>query len=650
MPRKPAVDQSIYMDEAEGFLLEHSLLPLPRSWPPLASEQSQTDRLAAKRKKMDWEDEVRNHPDEPVELPLRKDKDEEDANKERCVICLMALRDRTIVGVCGHEFCFECIGVWASQSRRCPLCSADMAPFLLHDLDEAVPAKFYLPPLPERKLPSFSLPGPSRRQRESFERRREPDELEPDDLDIQVERRRKIYQHELYVKHIASNPSTRFRPNPTPRRIAEDSSLIQRATAFMRRELRVWSLVDAELLTTSILSLLKAVDIRSEPAVLLLAEFLDSPSGPGHPHGAEHFAHELYSFLRSPFKDLRGYDEVTQYDPIPKQGSEQYPSPLSSIRSRSISRSPSVDSRLPKSPRDPRQRDTFLAPPSPGSKRWDEADVWMDPEYVEWLEVKKRRAEERMSRKKARRSSLPLVSSPAREARPSKPVELLPSPPSAPLRMDTDDGMAEVLDNSGIPVLSIRGAAKLESSITPTRLSLLARLAKAKAEAAASNDIDIAPTSPQNVDDTPIKTSSSDPLQSPESALKSPGVRAIVQARLRLRLKLVSEKKAFVYNQNESKAQELRRMLLETRARREAEETDAVLRTMDRSDRAREMRRRLMAETMKAAETESERRARELKEKILGERKAKVLRETLKLRKASQGQEGVLRAAAVSVH
>ena len=70
--------------------------------------------------------------------------------------------------------------------------------------------------------------------------------------------------------------------------------------------------MDAELLTTSILSLLKAVDIRSEPAVLLLAEFLDSPSGPGHPHGAEHFAHELYSFLRSPFKDLRGYDEVTQ--------------------------------------------------------------------------------------------------------------------------------------------------------------------------------------------------------------------------------------------------------------------------------------------------------------------------------------------------
>jgi E3 ubiquitin-protein ligase Topors len=93
------------VDEAEGFLLEHALMPLPRTWPPLPHEQSQSDRLTATRKKMDWEDEAKKHPDEPVEIPVRKDTVEEDANKERCVICLMALRDRTIVGVCGHEFC-----------------------------------------------------------------------------------------------------------------------------------------------------------------------------------------------------------------------------------------------------------------------------------------------------------------------------------------------------------------------------------------------------------------------------------------------------------------------------------------------------------------------------------------------------------------
>ena len=80
----------------------------------------------------------------------------------------------------------------------------------------------------------------------------------------------------------------------------------------MRRELRVWSLVDVEYLTTHILSLLKAIDIRSEPAIRLLSELLDTPDGPTYPHGAEHFAHELYSFLRSPFKELWKYDELIQ--------------------------------------------------------------------------------------------------------------------------------------------------------------------------------------------------------------------------------------------------------------------------------------------------------------------------------------------------
>jgi E3 ubiquitin-protein ligase Topors len=80
----------------------------------------------------------------------------------------------------------------------------------------------------------------------------------------------------------------------------------------MRRELRVWSLVDVEFLTNYILSLLKAIDIRSEPAIRLLAEFLETPNGPQYPNAAEHFAHEVYSFLRSPFKELRKYDAVAQ--------------------------------------------------------------------------------------------------------------------------------------------------------------------------------------------------------------------------------------------------------------------------------------------------------------------------------------------------
>lgn len=54
---------------------------------------------------MDWEGEVRDNPDDPTPIPPRGGGEEGEENKERCVICLMALRDRTIVGVCGHEFC-----------------------------------------------------------------------------------------------------------------------------------------------------------------------------------------------------------------------------------------------------------------------------------------------------------------------------------------------------------------------------------------------------------------------------------------------------------------------------------------------------------------------------------------------------------------
>ena len=59
---------------------------------------------------MDWEGEVKDNPDDPDILQGHAHahghgSGDEDENKERCVICLMALRDRTIVGVCGHEFC-----------------------------------------------------------------------------------------------------------------------------------------------------------------------------------------------------------------------------------------------------------------------------------------------------------------------------------------------------------------------------------------------------------------------------------------------------------------------------------------------------------------------------------------------------------------
>jgi hypothetical protein len=56
---------------------------------------------------------------------------------------------------------------------------------------------------------------------------------------------------------------------------------------------------------------MRSLDIRSEGAVKLLAEFLDMDSN-GQRENATQFAHELYSYLRSPYRDLFVYDSVVQ--------------------------------------------------------------------------------------------------------------------------------------------------------------------------------------------------------------------------------------------------------------------------------------------------------------------------------------------------
>ena len=174
--------------------------------------------------------------------------------------------------------------------------------------------------------------------------------------------------------------------------------------------------------------------------------------------------------------------------------------------------------------------------------------------------------------------------------------ELLPSPPPAALRMDEDpaDHVAETT------ALTIKGAAR---DMTETkRLTLLERLAKAKAEGAVKPiPAAVDNTSENNNPDMDVKV------------IKGRGIRA----RIQLKIKLESEKKQFRHNVNESKAQALRHLLLESKARREAAEKDLTLKRLDMIDRQREVRRRLMVLKMMAAETDQERRARELREKLL---------------------------------
>jgi E3 ubiquitin-protein ligase Topors len=144
-------------------------------------------------------------------------------------------------------------------------------------------------------------------------------------------------------------------------------------TIFLRRELLVWPNADVEVCTayhtyryssthpnplrprqflvTFVISLMKSIDIRSESAVKLLAEFLDMDTqyvAGGRHVNAEHFAHgpsrvlgtrlltilafwissvapcscffllEIYCYLRSPYRDLGVYDSVVQVRTTPQ--------------------------------------------------------------------------------------------------------------------------------------------------------------------------------------------------------------------------------------------------------------------------------------------------------------------------------------------
>ncbi|KAG0696482.1 hypothetical protein DFH29DRAFT_196622 [Suillus ampliporus] len=248
---------------------------------------------------------------------------DEDLGDDHCVICLQPLVDRTVIPTCSHEFCFECISIWAEQSLKCPLCSRLLGEYLIHHIRSQFDyQKHYLPP-PRSSSPQLLPTGEThvqvarRARRDRYWGRRYRQDA--DELERAVDKRRWVYQNHLYAKHVASNSFTRYRPYPSPAQFAASPDMISRATIFLRRELRVWPNLDVEFLTTFTISLMKSIDMRAESSVKLLAEFLDLDTpyieGQRHPN-AEHFAHEIYCYIRSG-RDLSIYDTLVQYDTSP---------------------------------------------------------------------------------------------------------------------------------------------------------------------------------------------------------------------------------------------------------------------------------------------------------------------------------------------
>ncbi|PVG01203.1 hypothetical protein CPB86DRAFT_871249 [Serendipita vermifera] len=257
-------------------------------------------------------------------------------DEENCIICLHKIIDRTILPACSHDSqCFSCIIEWTKHSSKCPLCLTDIGTHVIHQVRSKNDYKKFflsLPPSPrhtnqslDHRRTSFGGRGEasgnscatgsySANVRTNF-RREEARRLE--EFEAAIAKRKYVYMHSLYAKHVATNRYTRYTPHPTPTQISNSRDLQRRATLFLQRELRVWSNLDWKFLTNYIVTLIKMMDLRSEPGIKILSDLLDPAipySEEARKPNTEHLAHELYAFLRSPCNHLETYDESVQYD------------------------------------------------------------------------------------------------------------------------------------------------------------------------------------------------------------------------------------------------------------------------------------------------------------------------------------------------
>ncbi|KAI7278481.1 hypothetical protein KC345_g5937 [Hortaea werneckii] len=134
--------------------------------------------------------------------------------------------------------------------------------------------------------------------------------------DPSLERRRRVYRDRLYALHVGANRISNYR-DFTSSIFASSPVLQSRARAFLRRELRVFSFLDTasaprggnrEFLLEYIVAILRTNDLKAADgkAEDLLSDFLGRSN-------AQQLLHELEAWLRSPYVDLRQWDEAVQY-------------------------------------------------------------------------------------------------------------------------------------------------------------------------------------------------------------------------------------------------------------------------------------------------------------------------------------------------
>ncbi|KAF9105832.1 hypothetical protein BGX27_009421 [Mortierella sp. AM989] len=273
--------------------------------------------------------------------------DSDDDTKSYCVICLNTCEDRTVLETCHHEFCFHCILQWSMISHSCPLCIQVFESCIHNILDDLnYTVHRFEKPTSSSKGPSTGSPssstssatsrrqqqiavpygiirqlyGPAQRRR----RFRNPPNVDLAEQTVTehqqsaLEKRRHVYRHRLFVKHIGANRITGFQ-QITPETFRIFPHKLDRLIPWVRRELQaILSLASpptsdsstsasgpsettydlpqgadrgVELIREYIIAVMKRYDLQTDQGQDLLRDFL-------YEH-TEQFVHELMGFARS---------------------------------------------------------------------------------------------------------------------------------------------------------------------------------------------------------------------------------------------------------------------------------------------------------------------------------------------------------------
>ena len=266
------------------------------------------------------------------------------AQTGHCTVCLEEdVTDPCETRPCGHhEGCWDCVRICASRIRHCTLCRAEIDCVIRESTGER-----FDPAAEDCADPGQGNVQSSASTLESVYLTGywEPTPLHArshgssvlDGLDRAVERRRNVYFHHRYSKHVGSNRYSKYR-EITPQMFLRDPTLVSRARMWIRRELLVFSFLqpeqpnptatrgdlskrrqridpsrrraqNAEFLLEYIIAILKTMDIQGSAgeAENMISEYLGRQD-------TQLFLHELRAWLRSPYTRLEQWDEAVQYD------------------------------------------------------------------------------------------------------------------------------------------------------------------------------------------------------------------------------------------------------------------------------------------------------------------------------------------------